>query len=193
MKKYIINGKEIELLDGLIGDNGRIIYPVGSDDTSNKINEIIQALGTPVPEPKKEFKRWRAEKDEKYYFVSEDRRVYYNIEGFIPAKDYNYYQSGNYYKTQGLAQIALDKQIALTKLNDIIMEKNEGWVADWSNFEQEKYTLEYVSTENKFTFNAYNSLNGNPFILLIKAGKIAGYIIKNHKDLLDTIWGVESK
>jgi hypothetical protein len=187
MKKYIINGKEIDLI------------PYDRDTTldqashlcSSKLNQIIQALGTPVPEPKKEFKRWRAEEGETYWFlVNSD--VCEDTESFW-YQDNCRYATGNYHQAQALAQKDLDKQIALTKLNDIINEKNEDWVADWDNKEQLKTTIAYDYLNKRFMTDTYSFSQRCPFILPIRSIEIGKEITKNHKDLLDTIWGVESK
>jgi hypothetical protein len=189
MKKYIINGKEIDLI------------PYDRDTTldqashlcSSKLNQIIQALGTPVPEPKKEYKRWRAEKNEKYYVALPSyggKTIGYT--DINDSVDNLIYNSGNYHQTPELAEKALDKQIALTKLNDIIMEKNEGWVADWSDESEIKFNIFYINNESRYSYDYDHTCSANPFILPTRSKEIAEEIIKNHKDLLDTIWGVES-
>lgn len=188
MKKYIINGKEIDL----IPYDRNTTLDQASHLCSSKLNQIIQALGTPVPEPKKEYGRWRAEEGETYWFlVNSD--VCEDTESFW-YQDNCRYATGNYHQAQALAQKALDKQIALTKLNDIIMEKNECTTPNWRNIDIPNVVIMYSNYTGKYYYQQLTvNTQVNPFILQIIDTKIADEIIKNHKDLLDTIWGVESK
>lgn len=191
--KYKVNNEEIELLTEWstnVDKNGKDIS-IGA-----KLNELIKALATQVeeqPEPKKEYKRWRAEEGKNYWYIDSSNIItcIYDRENNHYTDNYRY-KSGNYYETRDLSQKALVKYIALTELNDIIMEKNEGWVADWVSV-NEKVAINYDHLSGGFIVQAYACVRVNPFILEIKSEEIAEYIIKNHKDLLDTIWGVESK
>lgn len=163
MKKYIINGQELYPANQVLPDND-------SFELRTKFNNLLEALGTPVPEPKKEFKRWRAEENETYWFITDVDSVCDDLEEKTPGDDFRY-DLGNYYQTEELAQKALDKQIALTKLNDIILEKNEGWVADWSDEEQLKIAITFDRFDrkaNRYYCWSYVGMHINPFILPIK-------------------------
>lgn len=130
---------------------------------------------------KKEYKRWRAKKGQSYgYFI--DGRVFVAWE-YGDEFDNARYVEGNYYQTKELAQKALDRQLAIVRVNDRIMELNEGR-------EGLAYIDYNISTRefNKWTF--VGGFKKAQHLSLIANETVADQIISECEDDLKIIFGV---
>ena len=86
-------------------------------------------------------KRWRAQGDEKYYFI--DSKGYIDsLKETNHAVDEHLYKVGNYFKTSEEAKFELNKRLVYQELKDYALEHNEGEI-DWKNSEQEKWVISY--------------------------------------------------
>lgn len=85
-------------------------------------------------------KRWRAEKEEKYYFVDEAGEVN-GIYEDNDETDSFYYKTRNYFKTEEEAQKHADQIHTYYDLMDLAEELNNGKEIDWSNCIQNKYYI----------------------------------------------------
>ena len=128
----------------------------------------------------KEDKRWREDKNGKYFAVDGEGDVmeYFECNHYV---DNFRYLTGNYFKTQEEAQSYKGKLIATQRLTDIINEKNGDWVADWENVEERKYSIGEHVIDFTFILKTFSLL---PYI---KSQEICEEIIRDHKDLLDAI------
>ena len=134
------------------------------------------------------YKRPRANKCEEYFYIDSDI-----IEDCIENSDEEdnwHYNTWNYYLTEQQAQKALDKQLATVRVNDAIDELNEGWVGDWSDENDYKYSIIYDRKEHKFLASASYSLEFLWSIKDIKSEKIYQQIIKEHEEDLKLIFNI---
>ena len=97
---------------------------------------------------------------------------------------------GNCYQTEKLAYKAATKQIAIVRVNDRIDELNNGWVANWRDKEESKYTIFYDNSADIYSIYS-NALTKDCLILSDMATEeIAKQIIKEMKNDLDLIFNV---
>jgi hypothetical protein len=98
--------------DCLVSVNG-IVYRVNkndiseaSEDEKNKIQKFLDDNNLVIDYEKKEIrkKRWRAEKQETFYYISEYGTVLSAVETLKTCDDY-IYKYGNYFRTKKIAEI----------------------------------------------------------------------------------------
>lgn len=132
--------------------------------------------------PKKKYgRKWIVW--EKYYFIKAIGEV---------ASDSNYnrtddqckFNMWNYYNTLEEAQFALNRQIAITEINDRIDELNEGWVPDWNTSQQWKYFI--CCEDNLLSATVLHSCNPQVMLNYMKTSEIAEKIISEFKNNLET-------
>ena len=104
-------------------------------------------------EEKKLFrKRWRAEKDEIYWFVCGDT-VILNLTEKDWEGDNDRYSIGNYFKTKEEAEFHKNELIYTQMLKDYIYEHDDVEL-DWNNDKQEKYFLSYSFYDKEVEYNS---------------------------------------
>ena len=99
------------------------------------------------------------------------------------------FKLGNCYQTEKLAYKAVIKQIAIVRVNDRIDELNNGWVANWSNEEQEKYTVDYHLIYWLRVDQLCDSRQAS-ILSYMATEEIAKQIVKDMKTDLDLIFNV---
>lgn len=62
--------------------------------------------------------------------------------------DKNIFEIGEYFNTEQEAEQQLKERKLLFKLHQWAKEKNEGWVPDWSNDDEEKYYITYFKDKS---------------------------------------------
>ena len=97
---------------------------------------------------------------------------------------------GNVYKTKEEVTKARDKQLAIVKVNDYILEKNEGWFSDWRNNDR-KYCIYYAHKEDEFYVDCYTSREFADSMVAIKNFGITRDIIEEFNKELRLIWGLD--
>ena len=90
-------------------------------------------------------KRWRGERNNHYYFISDAGEIKKGREDKV-AYDSSRYQLGNYFKTKEEAEFELNKRLVYQELKDYALEHNEMGI-DWKKSEQEKWVISY---DNQF-------------------------------------------
>lgn len=90
--------------------------------------------------------RWRAQIGDTYWMIEGAGLVRESIDDEDEYDQYRF-SIGNYHKTESEALAWRERQIATQQIKDRIAELNaqHGWVADWSDTSQAKYTFYYVS------------------------------------------------
>ena len=95
--------------------------------TIDNIYEQIEVLKGKVDElksgPKNKNVRWRAEKGERYYLISNEGSIGHNFEDSRPYNNYQY-NVGNYFKTSEEAENYKKHLIITQKLKDIALRLN---------------------------------------------------------------------
>ena len=109
-----------------------------------KINELIDLFKKLEEQNciEEDCKRWRAKKNELYWFISSDGIVGSSREENDPV-DETRYRIGNYYKTREEANEAIEKMKIYMQLKDLALRLNEGEKIDWANSNQYKYNIYY--------------------------------------------------
>ena len=140
-------------------------------------------------EPKKEYKRWRAEYNENYFSTNYywEPTKYNDTDSDI---DKYLYSEWRYYKTEEEAIKERDKRLAIVRVNDRILELNEWWEEEWNNRGQEKWYIMY-NNDKKLFESGYNTYTNEWTLLLrIKSEEIADKIIKEHQEDLKLIFDI---
>lgn len=91
---------------------------------------------------KHKFKRWRAEENEKYYFISSIGCEVLDIKDTNERLDTIRYNLGNYFKTKEEAVRKLRNLEIEQKLKDIALELNEGKEINWKHYNENKYNIQ---------------------------------------------------
>lgn len=132
-----------------------------------------------------ECKRWRAKEGERYWFVrgdgeiSDDCELKTNIDG-------RRYELGNYFKTEGEAQKALDWLRAFTILRD----DTKGFKDNWKDSSQLRWAVGYNYDTNRLS--AYLTFGIKDGVLYFATQDDAEGSIKAHERQWLTYYGVES-
>ncbi len=143
-----------------------------------------------MEEVKEDWKRWRADRDKLYYYLGE--------EGIINDRrdDYNFYDDfrydiGNYFQTQEQAQQKKDRDLAIARVNNRIRELQGGEVSREEMMDIEIYNWEifYNVYDKKYDYSCSHNYF-LPILLPIRTKEISQQIIKECKDDLDLIWGI---
>lgn len=119
-----------------------------------------QELGKEIERLKQEQntkikKRWRAEYQGWYYYISNNGYITPEREDFHLIDDYRY-NTGNYYQTREEAEKARNKQLLLQRYSDFIYEITEDPI-DWSNNSKNKYYLRYGGNDIEKGCNWYKA------------------------------------
>lgn len=182
MKKYILKkdlplakaGTEVTMENDWIWVNWIQIddYKISNIDITNTMNWLEEV---------KENKRWRAERNEKYFYV-EYNRVVGTFEWFDFIDDWNF-KTQNYYRTEKEAQKALDRINAIADINEIIDEMN-GEENNW------KIQIYYNTDELRYDWYVMDDCKYADIIHPQSCSETAVVIIENHKDKLDLIFNI---
>lgn len=114
----------------------------------NKIEELEKKVAELTAEiAKLKNKRWRAECNEKYYYITDCGNVIPTTEHKNEVDDY-LYKTRNYFETEQEAQEHLEKINIYWELADLAEELNNGEAIDWENDDQCKYDIDIDCTMN---------------------------------------------
>ena len=116
------------------------------EELKKQISELQSKVDKLENENKKENKRWRAEKNDKYYYINDCGSVFASRETRDYVDEYRS-KTRNYFKTE---EEALEyKQVMITYYNlmDLAEELNNGRKIDWNDGSQCKYSI-YYNYEN---------------------------------------------
>ena len=99
----------------------------------------------------KAYKRWRAEERERYWFVDEFGDATNTPEYSLRINDYEYATS-NYFQTEDEAIAKRDYDLTL----QVIKDSAEGFVPDWGNRNEAKYSALFDYYNNEFIVNNWS-------------------------------------
>ena len=92
-----------------------------------------------------------------YYFVNECGAITLLKDVFFSVDYEKVFQRGIAFKTKEEAQQFDKERILLFKLHKWAEEHNGGWTPNWSDFDEEKYTVRYDYSDNQLeTFYSYS-------------------------------------
>ena len=157
------------------------------------INDTKYKLVQEVEEqPKKDWKRWRAEEDGEYWCVNPKGEVVKFYEKDDRFDDYQYL-TGNYFQTREEAEHHKARQEAIGRVTHAIIEANEGWVPDWEDVREEKYYLYYNYPTQNIDYDWMSSYRLTLQLPYIKSAEIAEKIKCSHEQDLLLIFNVKKK
>jgi len=104
-------------------------------ELEHKYKEMGEEIERLKNQPNK--KRWRAEKDEKYYLITWTGVVHFDYENDDRVDNYQY-GTGNYFRTEEEAELKRDRDLATQRVLDALREAEGDWVADWDDKDQGK-------------------------------------------------------
>ena len=168
-------------------------FTKGEIDTEETLKEldipklIEQGI---IEEVKEDWKKWRAKYNDKYYTIKSGGSVVCLYEISQP-EDYFNYLTGNYFKTREQAQQKKDRDLAIARVNNRIRELQAGEMSmeEMMNREISKYYLYYSLYQKEYDFTFYNNFHQS-IIIAMRNIKISEQIIKECKNDLDVIWGI---
>lgn len=159
--------------------------------TLEKFPDALEKFWDPVEE---EFKRWRAEEDRKFFFVSYSGQAIRALD-LRDLFSSGCYELGNYFKTEGEAQAVADYLKALA----IVRDDAKGFNPDWADRSQEKWLVMvlYSSDESieklKPAYAYTQNLSGIFGLPYFKTEDDARASIEKHKAEWLTIFGVKDE
>jgi len=103
---------------------------------------------------KKDFKPWRAEERQSFWFVNKHGHPEYDIKE-NNNDDYYRYLTGNYYETRKKAEQSILIAKAKGRLNFRMLELNNGWTPDWEDDKNGKFFPCYDYKNKKWDTNTY--------------------------------------
>lgn len=141
-----------------------------------RIAYVIVLKDDEAEKEEKENKRWRAEKGENYWTVSDYRRVKVDVEFGADSSGDNFrYDTHNYFQTEDEARRyakMLETERQLKKFAD----EHNGEI-DWSNVDKYKYILYYSYIANRVSINSVSSLR-DARVIYFSSKEIAEQAIK---------------
>lgn len=169
--KYKVNNQGVELIERIPNNSLHDYEEELFNELTDKINELIKALGTPVEEPVKKL-------------TIEERKEELES-GWEEQENYKY-------TTDISTSRYLTKQKIIAKLNTVIdkLNKEEGWVEDWIGFQQDKYYFSY-SVENKKIRSFYGGYYKELLLLNYMSKKTTDFLLENYKEELETLFEVK--
>ena len=119
-------------------------------DEINKTKEHLANMKKMLEEC--EYKRWKPEPNEEYYYVSEDGKIVQTRNcGWEPAA--NRVKFYNCFKSEKQAEAEAEKILVRRQLEDIARRLNKGEEIDWSDEHQYKW---YITYNTIFGFTTYS-------------------------------------
>lgn len=155
---------------GRIATGGMLIQSVAMADWLEEIPE--------------EYKRWRAERGETYYHISDDGEVYDDTEEYH-SLDGGCYLIGNYFKTREEAE----KAVEWLKAFAILRDDTKGFKPDWRSELQYKWYVYYSHSEKELAASWIWTQQEE--VLYFASAGDAEASIKNHEREWLTYFGVE--
>lgn len=107
-----------------------------------QINNLQKQLDA-MPDERKVRKRWRVSGNDFYFYVKEFGNVGVGTESFGLDDTYRW-KLGNYYKTSKEAQKALNKQLAIQRVKDYIIENGMYFEPNWDHCDKSKWFISYL-------------------------------------------------
>ena len=112
-----------------------------------------------------EYKRWKPEPNEEYYYVSEDGKIVQARNcGWEPVA--NRVKFYNCFKSEKQAEAEAEKILVRRQLEDIARRLNKGQEIDWNDNNQLKYCIGFDFPFNIISIGAlYRKLQGSVYCL----------------------------
>lgn len=146
-----------------------------------KFNILDSEWFEEIPE---DYKRWRAKKGKRYWWVQNDGWVADDCEIRVDADD-GRYELGNYFKTEEEAEKAAN----WLKTFAILRDDTKGFKPDWGDVEQVKWCVYYDHDGDELSIDVWHTCQDS--ILSFATGADAKASIKNHRQEWLTFFGVE--
>jgi len=159
-----------------------ILYGVEIPD-----EKLIEAGWTP-PAKKEAKNRWRGNENNTYFYINLHGNITYTCESGC-LEDEARYLLGNYFRTKEDAKKARDKQLAYMRLQDALLEYNDGWEPDWDDEHVKKYYVYWDMESIRFALIERRVCNYA--FGLVGTREACERLIAEHEDDLRAVWGLE--
>lgn len=128
-----------------------------------ELKKKYEELGKEIErlENQKKNKRWRADKMDRYFYISNNKEIVVAYETGDTIDNFRY-KSRNYFKTEKEAQQYLDNLGIYYDLMDLAEELNNGEKIDWNDITQTKHYIGYDFSLNQlriFITHAVRDIN----------------------------------
>ena len=124
---------------------------VDMENLSEKEREQLISLIKKANQKSK--KRWRGEKNDHYYFITNSGMIAEDFKN-ESAYDKHLYQLGNYFKTKEEAEFELNRRLVYQELKDYALEHNKIDI-DWYDTEKCKWSIRYDYYRDCFTVSSW--------------------------------------
>lgn len=154
--------------------------------TAEQIRELLEQNPEIMQKPNK---RWRAELEEKYYYLDDDGDVNFSTE-------YNYsfdnfrYNIGNYFQTEKEAEAYRERLLAVKKIKDWALE-NASFEPDWEHGGQKKWVINYNHKNSSFQTDCWYTLQFQTELPSFKSDDDAKQCIKEMDQELRIVFGIK--
>ena len=115
-----------------------------------ELKREVEKLDTQIKEleeQEKKCKRWRANQDERYWYIGRSGAVCYLVE-INDHLDKSSYEIGNYFKTEEETKKVVEKIKIYTRLKDLALRLNKGEKIDWDNSTSAKWSIGLSNSNN---------------------------------------------
>lgn len=127
-----------------------------------------------LEDDKKEFKLTYPENDEIVYYIDSDDGEICDTPYFSNNKhDIKLFEHGLYFNTEQEAEQHLKECKLLFRIKQWANVKNEGWKPDWSNYDDDKFSIFYKGNRNELVINIYGWSNYMSMLPTFKTKEIA--------------------
>ena len=127
-----------------------------------------------LEDDKKEFELTYPEHEETLYYISNANANIHDIYFFDNDKfSKTAFKHGLYFKTEEEAEQFLKERKLLFKLHQWAKLKNDGWVPDWNNTDENKYFIKIYVKDKDFWINSSYTCTTFSKLPFFKSQKIA--------------------
>ena len=148
-------------------------------DMETKLAEMKAELENPEPV----INYWQPKHGQEHWYVN----IYGNIQKNFTA-DPGLLEKGHYrvFKTEEEANKYADYVKAEEALKKEIATLNEGWVPDWENREQTKYSFSLITKNERIPIECNSCCKFNNSFMYLKSRKLVESLISTHRNELIT-------
>lgn len=149
---------------------------------NEKVEQLRDEFISKLEDDKKEFEiKLPYKYDTLYFFDFVDNEIY--MTGFSSSeKDITRFLHGYYFKTREEVEQHLKECKLLFKIKKWAEIHNEGWQADWSVWNKEKYTIYHSGDDDKLKVWTWNTSNIISILPYFKTREIAQECIDTFGD-----------
>lgn len=140
---------------------------------NEKVEQLRDEFISKLKDDKKEFELTYPEENATVYYVSESVDVLETVYWKKNICDVKTFEHGLYFNTKEEGEQFLKECKLLFKLHQWAKIKNEGWEPDWSDYDDDKFSIFYKGDRNELAINIYGWSNYMSMLPTFKTKEIA--------------------